>query len=142
MAKTSLLFVSVFVIATCGLGYELIAGTVASYLLGDSITQFSTAIGLYLFALGIGVGYLAERIATAITVGELIGPLVLGLGPAALLHVLASTAIDYARAELVLRRPTHASLGALRALIRAIGYLARRPVARLSMTCTWWPSAR
>lgn len=49
-----LLFLSVFIIATCGLGYELIAGTVASYLLGDSITQFSTAIGLYLFALGIG----------------------------------------------------------------------------------------
>lgn len=49
-----LLFLSVFIIATCGLGYELIAGTVASYLLGDSVTQFSTAIGLYLFALGIG----------------------------------------------------------------------------------------
>ena len=49
-----LLFMTVFVIATCGLGYELIAGTVASYLLGDSVTQFSTAIGLYLFALGIG----------------------------------------------------------------------------------------
>jgi spermidine synthase len=52
--QVSLLFLSVFVIATCGLGYELIAGTVASYLLGDSVTQFSTAIGLYLFALGIG----------------------------------------------------------------------------------------
>ena len=49
-----LLFLSVFIIATCGLGYELIAGTVASYLLGDSVTQFSTVIGLYLFALGIG----------------------------------------------------------------------------------------
>ncbi len=49
-----LLFLSVFIIATCGLGYELIAGTVASYLLGDSVTQFSTAIGLYMFALGIG----------------------------------------------------------------------------------------
>ena len=52
--QVPLLFLSVFVIATCGLGYELIAGTVASYLLGDSVTQFSTAIGLYLFALGIG----------------------------------------------------------------------------------------
>lgn len=52
--QVPLLFLSVFIIATCGLGYELIAGTVASYLLGDSVTQFSTAIGLYLFALGIG----------------------------------------------------------------------------------------
>lgn len=49
-----LLFFSVFVIATCGLIYELVAGTLASYLLGDSVTQFSTIIGAYLFAMGIG----------------------------------------------------------------------------------------
>ncbi|MBN8530894.1 MAG: polyamine aminopropyltransferase [Alphaproteobacteria bacterium] len=49
-----LLLLSVFVIATCGLVYELIAGTLASYLLGDSVTQFSTIIGTYLFAMGIG----------------------------------------------------------------------------------------
>ncbi len=49
-----LLLFSVFVIATCGLVYELIAGTLASYLLGDSVTQFSTIIGTYLFAMGIG----------------------------------------------------------------------------------------
>lgn len=48
------LLISVFVIATCGLIYELIAGTLASYLLGDSVTQFSTVIGVYLFAMGIG----------------------------------------------------------------------------------------
>lgn len=48
------LFLSVFVVATCGLVYELIAGTVASYLLGDSVTQFSTVIGVYLFAMGVG----------------------------------------------------------------------------------------
>ena len=56
-----LLFLSVLVIATCGLGYELIAGTVASYLLGDSMTQFSIAIGVYLSALGIGA-YLSRFI--------------------------------------------------------------------------------
>lgn len=50
----TLLLLSVFVIATCGLIYELIAGTLASYLLGDSVTQFSTIIGAYLFAMGIG----------------------------------------------------------------------------------------
>ncbi|WP_461790831.1 polyamine aminopropyltransferase [Pedobacter sp.] len=49
-----LLLLSVFVVATCGLIYELIAGTLASYLLGDSVTQFSTIIGLYLFSMGIG----------------------------------------------------------------------------------------
>ena len=41
-------------IAACGLIYELIAGTLASYLLGDSVLQFSTIIGCYLFAMGIG----------------------------------------------------------------------------------------
>jgi spermidine synthase len=51
---THALLVSVFVIASCGLIYELIAGTLASYLLGDSVTQFSTIIGTYLFAMGIG----------------------------------------------------------------------------------------
>ena len=49
----ALLF-SVFVIVSCGLAYELIAGALASYLLGDSVLQFSTVIGTYLFAMGIG----------------------------------------------------------------------------------------
>ncbi len=48
------LLISVFVVATCGLIYELIAGTLASYLLGDSVTQFSTVIGTYLSAMGVG----------------------------------------------------------------------------------------
>ena len=48
------LLVSVLLIATCGLVYELVAGALASYLLGDSVTQFSTVIGAYLFAMGVG----------------------------------------------------------------------------------------
>src|SRR5690606_33354301 len=48
------LFVAVLIIATCGLIYELLAGTLASYLLGDTITQFSTVIGVYLFSMGVG----------------------------------------------------------------------------------------
>ncbi|MFL5321408.1 MAG: polyamine aminopropyltransferase [Myxococcaceae bacterium] len=59
--RRGLLFLTVLVIATCGLIYELIVGTLASYLLGDSITQFSTVIGVYLFALGIGA-YLSRFI--------------------------------------------------------------------------------
>jgi spermidine synthase len=51
--KTLLLF-SALVVASCGLVYELVAGTLASYLLGDSVTQFSTIIGAYLFAMGVG----------------------------------------------------------------------------------------
>lgn len=48
------LLVSVFVVAGCGLVYELAAGAMASYLLGDSVLQFSTIIGTYLFAMGLG----------------------------------------------------------------------------------------
>lgn len=51
--RHALLF-SVFVIASCGLAYELIAGALSSYLIGDSVTQFSTVIGAYLFAMGVG----------------------------------------------------------------------------------------
>jgi len=50
----TLLFITVLLIAACGLIYELVAGTLASYLLGDSVLQFSTIIGCYLFAMGIG----------------------------------------------------------------------------------------
>ena len=32
----------------------MVAGALASYVLGDSVTQFSTCIGVYLFALGVG----------------------------------------------------------------------------------------
>jgi spermidine synthase len=54
MLKTPLLFLNVFIVATCGLVYELLAGTLASYVLGDSVTQFSIIIGLYLSAMGVG----------------------------------------------------------------------------------------
>jgi spermidine synthase len=53
-APAAALLASAFVVATCGLVYELLASTLASYLLGDSVTQFSTVIGTYLFAMGIG----------------------------------------------------------------------------------------
>lgn len=85
-----LLLASVFAIATCGLVYELIAGTLASYLLGDSVTQFSTIIGAYLFAMGIG-SYLSKfirrhEVATFIQVELLVG--LVGGCSAGLLFVL------------------------------------------------------
>src|SRR5882672_11104301 len=85
-----LLLASVFAIATCGLIYELIAGTLASYLLGDSVTQFSTIIGAYLFAMGIG-SYLSKfvrrnEIAIFIRVELLVG--LVGGCSAALLFLL------------------------------------------------------
>jgi len=53
-APLFLLYLNVLVIAICGLIYELLAGTLASYVLGDSVTQFSLVIGTYLSAMGVG----------------------------------------------------------------------------------------
>ena len=50
---TPLLFATLL-IAICSIVYELIIGGLSSYLLGNSVTQFSITIGLYLFAMGIG----------------------------------------------------------------------------------------
>jgi spermidine synthase len=54
MNRTPLLFLNVIIIATCGLIYELLAGTLSSYVLGDSVAQFSFIIGIYLSAMGVG----------------------------------------------------------------------------------------
>ena len=37
-APLALLYINVLIIASCGLIYELLAGTLASYVLGDSVT--------------------------------------------------------------------------------------------------------
>jgi spermidine synthase len=81
------LLAAVFVVAACGLVYELAAGALASYLLGDSVLQFSTVIGVYLFAMGVGswLSRLIDRqlVAQFLRI-ELLVALVGGLMPAAL----------------------------------------------------------
>jgi spermidine synthase len=64
--STALLGV-VLVIATAGLIYELSLATVASYLLGDTVTQFSLVIGIYLSALGAGA-YLSRFFEQRLTI--------------------------------------------------------------------------
>jgi spermidine synthase len=81
------LLASVFVVAACGLVYELCAGALASYLLGDSVLQFSTVIGTYLFAMGLGSWasrHVREPLAPTFVRVELIVGVVGGLMPAAL----------------------------------------------------------
>ncbi|MEL6585639.1 MAG: polyamine aminopropyltransferase [Pseudomonadota bacterium] len=48
------LLAATLVVAVAGLIYELIAATVSSYLLGDSIRQFSFVIGVFLASMGVG----------------------------------------------------------------------------------------
>ena len=88
------LFLSVALIAACGLIYELVAGTLASYLLGDSVFQFSTVIGSYLFAMGVG-SYLSRFIVRGLVARfisiELMVGLVGGFSSAALFLAFAYT---------------------------------------------------
>jgi spermidine synthase len=89
MSRTPLLFLNVLIIATCGLVYELLAGTLASYVLGDSVTQFSLIIGIYLFALGVGAWlsrFLGPDLARAFVEVEL-GVAILGGASAPLLFL-------------------------------------------------------
>ncbi len=60
-ARPTALFVAVLLVSTCGLVYELAAGALASYVLGDSVTQFSLVIGIYLSAMGLGA-YLSRHL--------------------------------------------------------------------------------
>ena len=95
-APLALLYLNVLVIATCGLVYELLAGTLASYVLGDSVTQFSLIIGVYLSALGVGAwlsSFVKDNLARCFIEVEL-GVAVLG-GAAA----LAARRPDAARAD-------------------------------------------
>jgi spermidine synthase len=85
-----LLLASVFVIAACGLVYELAAGALASYLLGDSVLQFSTVIGVYLFAMGLGSWlsrFVESQLVGVFLQVELLVGVIGGLMPAALFTV-------------------------------------------------------
>ena len=54
VVRERVLLGNVLVVAVCALVYELLCGTLASYLLGDAVLQFSLVLGTYLFAMGVG----------------------------------------------------------------------------------------
>lgn len=53
------LYLTVLTIATAGIVYELLAGAIATTVLGNSLRQYSLTIGVYLFAMGLGA-YLSK----------------------------------------------------------------------------------
>lgn len=55
------LMATTFIISGCSIVYELLISSVSSYLLGDSISQFSITIGLYMCAMGLG-SYLSKYV--------------------------------------------------------------------------------
>ncbi|HEX8830190.1 MAG TPA: polyamine aminopropyltransferase [Longimicrobium sp.] len=88
------LFTSVLLIAACGLVYELVAGALSSYLLGDSVMQFSTVIGTYLAAMGVGSWlsrYVTRGIVARFVATELLLAVIGGFSSAALFLAFAYT---------------------------------------------------
>ena len=48
-----LLMLTTLIISGCSIVYELLISAIGSYLVGDSIKQFSITIGLYMSAMGL-----------------------------------------------------------------------------------------
>jgi spermidine synthase len=67
-AGRALVLASVFVCAACGLVYELELVALASYLVGDSVTQASVVLSVMVFAMGVG-SLLAKRLRCRAAVG-------------------------------------------------------------------------
>lgn len=72
------LLTSIFIIAVCGLIYELIIASLSSYLLGDSVYQFSITVGVFLTAMGIG-SFLSRAIKGDLLRTFLVVEIVIGL---------------------------------------------------------------
>ena len=91
--RQRVLLINVLVVAVCALVYELLCGTLASYLLGDAVLQFSLVLGTYLFAMGVGAWLsksLEERAASRYVQAELALALVGGLSVPLLLAGVAA----------------------------------------------------
>lgn len=59
MKNYRLLMLTTLMISGCSICYELIISAVSSYLLGDTVLQYSITIGLYMSAMGLG-SYLSK----------------------------------------------------------------------------------
>ncbi|MEA3491713.1 MAG: polyamine aminopropyltransferase [Campylobacterota bacterium] len=91
-AKEITLLFSTFIIAICGLVYELLEGTISSYLLGDSIYHFSLVIGLFMSSMGIGAWlsrFIEERLERAFVLLQMTISLVGGFSALILFYAFA-----------------------------------------------------
>ncbi len=88
------LLVSVFIIASCGLLYELLIGSLSSYFLGNSILQFSLTIGLFMFFMGVGSylsKYFTKELFTAFVIIEIILGIIGGISAFSLNYIYSHT---------------------------------------------------
>lgn len=59
LRESHILLFNIFLAGLCSIIYELLIATTSSYFLGDSITQFSITIGVYMATMGVG-SYLSK----------------------------------------------------------------------------------
>ena len=89
--EVALLF-GTFIIAICGLVYELLESTISSYLLGDSIYHFSLIIGLFMSSMGVGAWlsrFVGEHVARAFVILQSIIAFVGGFSAFVLFYAFA-----------------------------------------------------
>ncbi|HOS41308.1 MAG TPA: polyamine aminopropyltransferase, partial [Spirochaetota bacterium] len=73
-----ILLFSVFILSLCGIVYELVLGSLATYLLGNPVQQYSITIGIFLSAMGLG-SYLSRYITKDLVRNFILIEAVLGL---------------------------------------------------------------
>lgn len=100
--STPLLYLSILVIAVCGIVYELIIGAVSSYLWGDSVFYFSVTIGLYMSAMGLGA-FVSKFIRSYLFDAFVLSEILIGLagGGSSLFLFWAYTAGDWYEVAMV-----------------------------------------
>jgi hypothetical protein len=91
---------------------------------------------LVLFVFGIGMGVIAGRLEHALTLPQLLVPIVLASLPALLLLHYLWTVADYARVELTLRHDTHAP-GVIVTYLRTLAYVIKRPLTLVHAGLGW-----
>ena len=70
--ESHILLFSIFIAGLCSIIYELLIATTGAYFLGDSITQFSLTIGIYMAFMGVG-SYLSRWVSDTKLLGSFIG---------------------------------------------------------------------
>ena len=91
---------------------------------------------IVLFAFVLGMGYVATRLETMLTMTDLLGPLAVALVPTLLLLHLFWTVADYARVELTLRHDSH-DPSVVATYFRSLLYVVTHPLTLVHAAFGW-----
>ena len=89
-----------------------------------------------MLVLALCMGAAGTKLAHALSVGDLIGPIALLVVPTALITHFFGTVIDYARVELTLRHDTHEP-GVVATYLRTVAFVVKHPLALIHAGLGW-----